>query len=154
MKKAIYYAILAISITALAVSTFTETQQHKPIFNQVCGAIYAGSACEEVQNSVYGKIFGIDTALYGVIGFSLLTITTLWFIIRKDRLSETIMIIGTLIGGIAALRFLYMQAFILHKICVYCVIVDTLAVALLAIGLHLGYLRIKKRKDFLKGQKL
>ncbi|MFH0978853.1 MAG: vitamin K epoxide reductase family protein [Candidatus Woesearchaeota archaeon] len=147
MKQKNYYIIMAsIALIAVIVSITAEiehvTQQSS--LQGFCNA-FGKSSCQTVQDSVYGKIFGMDTAIYGIVGFSLLLIVSALFYFTKKKLFQNLTIIGTLIGGLMALRFLYLQAFVLHLFCIFCVVVDTLGVILLGIGIFLAAKTMKKR---------
>ena len=81
-----------------------------------------GSGCDFVQNSIYGALFGIRLAWFGVICFSILFI--LFLISRVNKNMYWMFFISSLIGAGLSLYFIGLQVFVLGKICRDCVIID------------------------------
>jgi len=93
------------------------------------------SNCEAVQESSYGKTFGIENAYLGIGGFLLMLALILAYIISNRKLLRVPILAGAMIGGCLSLRFLYLQAFVLKQYCILCVIVDVLSTAVLVLGI-------------------
>jgi len=106
--------------------------------------IVAESTCSVIEKSIYSDTFGIKNSLYGVGIFAIMIILT-YSQIRKPRKTKQYLInLGTTIGAIIAIYFLYLQQFILKAYCQYCLIVD-ISIVLALIVLIISS-RITKRK--------
>lgn len=92
------------------------------------GICIIGESCSEVQSSEYGKIFGISLSKIGVISFAVLLV--IYFLKERYNFLNLIFSILTIIGGLFALYFLSIQAFILKQFCSTCIVIDILAIIL------------------------
>lgn len=92
------------------------------------GICIIGESCSEVQSSEYGKLLGIPLSKIGVISFAVLLIIYL----LKEKYNFLKQVFSTLvvIGGLFALYFLSIQAFILKQFCSTCIVIDVLAIIL------------------------
>jgi uncharacterized membrane protein len=81
----------------------------------------AGADCGKVLGSAYATIAGIPTAAFGVCGyfvsFSLATLAA--FGSRKAAMCFTLVVIAMLA---ATLWLVYLQRFVLHAFCTYCLV--------------------------------
>ncbi|MGV8087351.1 MAG: vitamin K epoxide reductase family protein [Candidatus Woesearchaeota archaeon] len=157
--KNIYYAALIIGIIGLIFSIIIHLEQKNYNLDSggICSVITGSNGCEIVQTSVYGSIFGISNALYGIIGFSIITVMSLLLIfktkiktISKGILIEYIeylTIISGIISGIVAIIFIYLQAFVLHAYCIFCLVVDITSIIFLVISLYWAYMLLKSHKN-------
>jgi len=140
-NKLIYRIIAIISIICLIVAAiiYSEETRYSLHQNSICSAITGTNSCETVQTSSYGKIFGISNPIFGIIGFLALGIFAYISSIIKKRnnILRDLTIIGGIIAGIVALIFLYIQAFILHTYCIFCIIIDVLSLTLLGLATYL-----------------
>ena len=89
--------------------------------------------CSVVQHSIYSKTFGIKNSHYGIPIFSFMLLITLLHIKSPAKNKKQIINAGIIIGSIIAAYFIYVQQFILHAYCKYCMIVDISLLAALAI---------------------
>lgn len=95
-----------------------------------------GSDCVLVQNSDYGKIFGVSVSLFGVVAFGVLLILTFFGLKRGSR-SYNLFSIFTLIGAVFAAYFLFLQFFVIRKLCFNCIIIDFLMLVIFVLnGIH------------------
>ena len=150
MEKKLYLGIVVLSLVAIIVSGLILVQEKarekavdnsNPLLvgmNNVC--TITKSSCQSVQESAYGKTLGIDNSYLGIGGFTLLLILVILQLVFKRRELKAAIIAGTLLGGIMSLRFLYVQAFILGKYCIYCIVVDVASV----LGLIAGAMLLAK----------
>ncbi len=76
--------------------------------------------CEAVLKSQYSEIFSIPVALFGVI-FYLVTLVVAIFFANQHRYHWLLSVWGV-IGFISTLYLLYIQAFVLHAFCQYCLL--------------------------------
>lgn len=80
--------------------------------------------CNAVQTSSYAKTFGIENSYLGIVIFSFMSIL-IFSQIKKPHKGKKILInVGVFLGAMTALYFLYLQQFILHAYCKYCIVVD------------------------------
>jgi uncharacterized membrane protein len=145
MEKKLYWIMAALCLLAVIFSGIILAQERgraKPtptpdIFltgvQSVCTV--TKSNCEAVQESIYGKTFGIENAYLGIGGFLLMLALIVAYLASNKRLFRIPILSGALIGGCLSLRFLYLQAFVLKQYCIFCVIVDVLSTAVLVLGI-------------------
>jgi uncharacterized membrane protein len=140
-NRTVYVSIIIISIICLILSVviYLEKTQYSLNHNSICSAITGSNGCEVVQASKYGKTLGVDNPIYGILGFILLGILAAISIYRTKRIITNLTIAGGIIAGVVAIIFLYLQAFVIHTYCLFCVIVDISSLALLGISLYLLY---------------
>ena len=137
MEKELMIGIGLAAFVALVVSVIIFHQEtavvQNPFLNNVCAV--TRSNCQAVQESIYGNVFGIDNAVIGMVGYSLLLLSLLIWIVTRRAEIQWIVLLGSLIAGLMSLRFLYLQAFVLKEYCIFCVAADSMGVILLALGI-------------------
>jgi uncharacterized membrane protein len=101
------------------------------------------SDCSEVQKSKYGEIFGIKVSILGTISFLLLLLIYA-FALRQKQIYP-FFILANLGGSIFALWFIYLQFFVLSRICSSCMIIDGLTLIITALSI---YEFIKYKSEF------
>ncbi len=112
----IVYAIVAlVSLAGLADATYL-TVQNLAGETAICG----GSAdCFRVLGSVYSKIAGVPVAALGAVGyFTFFTFAT--FAAFGYLRARTLLALMVLVMFLGTLWFLFVQAFLLHAFCRYC----------------------------------
>lgn len=158
--KNIYYAAaLIIGIIGLVFSIIIQIE-HKSYDSTnggICSAITGSNGCEIVQTSIYGSIFGISNAIYGIIGFSIIAVMSLLLLFNNRtkkqsnssliKYVEYLTIISGIISGIVAIIFIYLQAFVLHAYCIFCLIVDITSIIFLVISIYWAYILLKLPKN-------
>lgn len=94
------------------------------------------SGCNVVQNSSYNYLLGIKNSFFGIVIFAVMAL--LVFLQMKYHLGYRRKLInyGIVIGSVVSVYFLYLQAFVLHAYCKYCVVIDIMMVLSLAIVLY------------------
>jgi uncharacterized membrane protein len=112
----IVYAVVAlISLAGLADATYL-TVQNLAGETAVCGG---SPDCFRVLGSVYSKIAGIPVAAIGALAyFTVFTFAT--FTAFGYRRFRTFLAVAVFMMFLATLWFLYVQAFLLHAFCRYC----------------------------------
>ncbi|MEK6871818.1 MAG: vitamin K epoxide reductase family protein [Nanoarchaeota archaeon] len=81
-------------------------------------------SCDYVKTSVYAKTFGVFNAYYGVVISALMILLLLHHIYQPTKIKKIMIYTACTIGALIAIRFLYIQAFIIKAYCTYCIIVD------------------------------
>ena len=89
--------------------------------NEACGH---SAGCSIVQASQYESTFGFKNAHLGLVAFATLFIITLLHDKKPTKKTKQIVLAGLVLGSLVALYFLYLQFFVLHAICKYCMIAD------------------------------
>jgi uncharacterized membrane protein len=111
-------AMALLSVIGLAVATYlaiTKLTGGAP----VCGPL---QGCETVASSDYSEVVGVPVAVFGV-GFSivLVALTVAWW-----RLSDRRALLGAyglgLLGTLVVAGLTYLELFVIHAVCVYCVV--------------------------------
>jgi uncharacterized membrane protein len=138
-EKKIYVTILIISLICIALSITIQLEKRQYSQNQagICSAITGSNGCEAVQTSEYASAFGIDNPIYGMAGFSILAILSSIYLWKRIASLKHIIMTGNIIAGLAAIWFLYLQFSVLHKYCIFCLMVDTLSLILLVISMYI-----------------
>ena len=105
----------------------------------VIGTLQCGTGgCERVQTSRYADLFGIPVAFYGVVGYAMMLAVSVAgvqprFLARRGPT----LLLAVLAGGgfLFTLYLTYLELFVIHAICRWCVAsaVITTAVAAVAV---------------------
>ncbi len=90
--------------------------------------------CEVVLTSDYSVIFGVPVSLLGMIYYFLIMAGTFGYLESKHVALLKWSCIATTAGFLMSLWFLYVQAFILNKYCLYCLGSATTSIILFVIG--------------------
>ncbi len=85
------------------------------------------SSCSGVQDSTYGKIFGIKLSYLALFAFMILL--TLYLV------SENLFLLSTILGGAAAIYFIIIQWFVLKQSCSTCLLIDGTMVIILILSI-------------------
>jgi uncharacterized membrane protein/predicted DsbA family dithiol-disulfide isomerase len=115
-----------LALAALAVSAALLVQYVRPNPGW-CGF---DSGCEQVLQSPFGRVLGIPLPVLGVATFGAIFAAALFPASPAGRL------LGPLAAaaGLGGLALLVVQAFVLRRVCPYCLAVDVSAVALAVLG--------------------
>jgi uncharacterized membrane protein len=116
LSPVIFYWILAIiALLGLVDATFL-TVSHLTGDDSVCGS-FAG--CSVVLGSAYATVKGIPTAAFGAVAYFTVFSSAVLAAFGYTRARG---LLALLITGmfIASLYFLYLQAFVLHAFCPFC----------------------------------
>lgn len=98
--------------------------------------------CKEVSLSEYSSIFGIKLNIIGVLSFTALLL--IFIFIDYSHYMPKLFILANIIGVIGSLRFLYIQFFILHKLCFFCLITDFTMLILAPLSIWYAKTKINK----------
>ncbi|NIA02246.1 MAG: hypothetical protein GWP15_02585 [Nitrospirae bacterium] len=77
-------------------------------------------SCNEVTTSEYSVIFGIPMALMGALYYLAVLILALVYIDTKWKFPLKLIPIATTFGFLFSLGLIYLQLFVIHAICLYC----------------------------------
>lgn len=104
---------------------------------------YIVQGCETVTTSSYSKIFAIPVSLIGSMHYLGLIVLSLFYIDKKKSWTLPVLFVGTSVGFIMSLWFLYVQLFIIKELCMYCLISGFTSSVLFLISLWLYMKRPK-----------
>jgi uncharacterized membrane protein len=114
-------AKLIILVLAIAIIGFADagylTIEH---YNNVVPPCSITRGCEQVLTSEFSTIFGIPVALLGMIYYFLIAAGLFFFIESRNHEMLRVTLLGTVLGLLASLWFVILQAFIIHWYCAYC----------------------------------
>lgn len=144
----VYWLILTISVINMILSGII-LQEHKGSSN-ICPASGGVFKCETVLSSSYASFFGIPVALIGLVSFALVALIAWYGLVIGSAWAEEVLVILLLIGSLGALRFLFIQAFVLGAFCPYCVTIDTLIILGTILFIH----RKRKRRGHVFNHKV
>lgn len=137
----IYLLFLLLSIIALTFSIIILVQKttYNVSINNFCAALNSQSQCEAVQQSEYGKIFGIDNPWYGIFGFCIILILSIFNYLKENKIVKRVIIGASVIASSLAIYFLYLQKYVIGAYCIFCVIVDIISILMLLAAFYMTY---------------
>ncbi len=136
----IIIAFLVISIIGFADASYL-TAQH---FRGVGPNCSISDMCEIITKSTYSVVFGIPVALGGAVYYLVIFVGTLLYYEKSYQLFHKIIPYITTIGFLFSIWFVYLQLFVLHAICMYCMGSAISSILLFILGMYIIYL---SRKD-------
>lgn len=108
--------------------------------------------CDLVTSSTYSKIAGIPVSLLGVFYYLATTIAMILYIDKKKPLFLKAALSFVGIGFLFTLWFVYVQLFILHAVCLYCMGSALSTTILFIVGLMLW--RKARNTTIINGQQI
>lgn len=131
-SSAVYWIVAVVALLGLADATYL-TVAHLTGDDAVCGSAIG---CSTVLGSAYATIRGIPTAAFGTLAyftvFSLAILAAFGYAWMRGLL---MVVVGLMFA--ASLYFLYLQAFVLHAFCPFCLF--SAALTFLLAGLLLAF---------------
>ena len=131
-SSAVYWALAVIALLGLADATYL-TVAHLTGDDAVCGS---SLGCSTVLGSAYATIRGIPTAAFGAVAYFIVFSLAILAAFGYARMRGLLMVLVGLMFA-ASLYFLYLQAFVLHAFCPFCLF--SAAVTFLLAGLLLAF---------------
>ncbi len=80
--------------------------------------------CNTVQASSYAKTFGIENSYFGIAIFAVMSLIIYAHIKKPHKNKEFLINLAVFLGAMVAFYFLYLQNFVLHAFCKYCLVID------------------------------
>jgi len=123
-----------LSLLGLFVSTYLYLYKIGRIGTLACGT----GACEAVQASEWSRFAGVEVALIGMVGYGALLLVSLASLqpaLAARRWPATTLAVLAGIGVVFTLYLTYIELFVLHAICRWCVGSATIIVAIFAVAL-------------------
>ncbi len=122
---------LGLLVVLIADSLYLTWVHYQPAA-LVCGL---DGGCHTVQASAYSAVFGVPVALLGLAMYGVLMALSIARL-RRPAMAPvlTIGMVGALVGAVIYYGYLtWLELFVIHAICQWCVIGAVLTVALLAV---------------------
>lgn len=121
---------LALALSGIAVSAYLTLVHYRDDL-LVC----AVGGCHTVQKSPYAEMAGVPVALMGLGMFAVMTVL---FLIRRARPAwvDTITLVTfglALAGAVFAIYLTYLELFVIHAVCQWCVLTAILIWAILVV---------------------
>ncbi|MGC9603332.1 MAG: vitamin K epoxide reductase family protein [Minisyncoccia bacterium] len=129
--KKIIVVFLLLSVLGLIDASYLTIEHYRDA-SVVCFLV---NTCDKVLQSSYATLGAIPVSLFGVIYYLGIFLLSLVSLIKKnERLFFTTSLL-TVFGFIASLWFLYVQLFIIHSLCFYCLFSALDSIILFILGL-------------------
>ncbi|MBL4694621.1 vitamin K epoxide reductase family protein [Candidatus Gracilibacteria bacterium] len=100
-------------------------------------ALCAIGGCNEVLTSEYSIIFGIPMALLGAIYYLSVFLLSVFYYESRNAKVLKILSLYTIAGLLASAYFVYLQLFVIGKICQYCMLSATTSTILFIFGRYI-----------------
>lgn len=95
--------------------------------------------CDIVTNSVYAQVGPVPLALLGSLYYLTLVILSIVYLDSKKDVAMKSASYMTVVGFLASLVFVYLQIFIIHALCLYCMISALISLVLFLSGQAILY---------------
>lgn len=134
LPKWILSSFIVVAFIGFADATFLTIEHY---MNSIPPCTIEG--CDVVLTSVYSEIAGIPTALAGSIYYlALIVLLIAYFDSKKEILLRSAFFL-TIIGLLASIYFLILQAFVLNAFCQYCILSGITSTILFVISVYSIY---------------
>jgi uncharacterized membrane protein len=134
-KRHKYDIIVILSVIALSVSLYLSMAKALNL-TVPCGIT---GGCETVLSSKYSAFFGIPLSTWGIAFFFAIIFSAL--LANHYGLWRKILTVLLSLGGLASLSLLFLQFFVIKKICQYCLITDVLTIIMLIWDINIEHRR-------------
>lgn len=151
MKANIVKLWLPIVALIIAIIGFADalylTVEHFSGGSPTCSII---EGCDIVTTSVYSEVIGIPVALGGVIYYLLVAVGLITYLDRRSTRGLKIASSLPMLGFLGSLYFVYLQLFVLHAICIYCMGSAITSTLLMILGITMLAQMKKVTSDVMK----
>lgn len=123
-----------LSLVGLFISAYLYLYKIGKIGSLACGA----GGCETVQLSQWSRFAGVDVALIGAVGYAALLILSLASLqpaLAGRRWPTALLAAGSGLGVLFTTYLTYLELFVIHAICRWCVASGFIIVAILLAAL-------------------
>jgi uncharacterized membrane protein len=138
--RVIALLFLVFSLVGFLDATYLTIEHYRGA-EVICGPLWD---CQAVANSRYADIGGVPIALGGAIFYlAILLLSIAYFDTKRGRVL-TIAAFISIPGFLASLILIYLQVFVLHALCFYCLLSALVSTALF--GNSMLYLKLSDRQ--------
>lgn len=78
--------------------------------------------CNTVTSSPYSVFFGVPVALLGALYYGAIILLSVGYLDTKKEKILQVLSLLPITGMLASLWFIYLQLFVIHAICIYCMV--------------------------------
>ena len=132
--KETYLIILSIIGFAVSFYIFYSKKYDKPLY---CPIV---KDCDAVVRSEYGKTFGIENTVPGMLYYLMILAYAIILLINRNLFKWTIIYYFVVSSSIASVLFslylVYIQKFVLKKWCIYCIVSTIASIFILGVLLY------------------
>ena len=93
--------------------------------------------CDEVVKSKYGKTFGIENTLFGILYYGLILVYGTAIFLNRNIFKENILyyfiVISSIVSVLFSIYLILVQAFALKKWCDYCIVSSIVSILILLV---------------------
>jgi uncharacterized membrane protein len=123
-QRALRFGLGALAVVGLLISAYL-TWVHYAGVAPVC--VGGSGGCETVQTSSYATIFGVPVAVIGLVGYTGLLLSAS----LRGELGVYLGFLVALVGTLFSAYLTYLELFVIHAVCEWCVASAALMVAAL-----------------------
>ena len=123
-----------LSLAGLFISAYLYLYKLGKIGSLACGS----GGCETVQWSPWSQIAGIEVSLVGLLGYAGLLVLSLMSLqpkLARERLPATLLAVLAGIGVLFTAYLTYLELFVIHAICRWCVASGVVILAIFIVSL-------------------
>ena len=139
IHKLLIWGFIVVSLIGFLDATYLTTKHY--LRTPINCSVFNG--CEEVTTSKYSTVAGIPVALLGAIYYLTIFILGIAYVDTKKEALAYFAARLTLIGFIVSLWLVYLQFFVLHALCLYCLVSAVTSTTLFVLGFFV--LRLKNK---------
>lgn len=132
-SKALVIAFIIVSFLGFLDASYLTIEHYKGALLPC--VVFKG--CEQVTTSAYSKVFGLPLALYGAAYYLFILLVSVFYVDTKNSFAFKILKYMPVAGFLASAYFVYLQLFVIHAICTYCVISATTSTTLFILSFFL-----------------
>jgi len=127
-------AIVLLALVGLLLALYLSLYKLGLIGTLQCGT----GSCEYVQTSRYAEVLGMPVAFYGVVGYAALFVVGLAGVqprLVTDRRVTVLLAALSSLGLAFTLYLTYIELFVLHAVCRWCVVSAVIIAAIWALSM-------------------
>ena len=132
--KEIYLIILSIIGFLVSYYIFYSKKYGKPLYCPI------GENCDDVVRSKYGKTFGIENTIPGMMYYVMIFLYAIIIMLNRNLFKQDIVYYSIVGASIASVMFslylAYVQKFILKKWCIYCIVSTISSILILGVLIY------------------
>ena len=133
-----HYTLLTIlNLLAIPITAFLIYLHFRPEASAFCN-FGAGLDCDKVNKSIYSTFLGIPVAIMGCTAYIILLIFSIRGFFRDQKRLIPYATLFVAAGTAFALYLTYVEAFILHTFCLFCVLQQIIILIELGTLIHLN----------------
>ncbi len=129
-RKTFTYLFLLFALLGFLDASYLTIEHYRGVVPP-CAIV---SGCETVTTSAYSVLFGIPVALLGALYYLMIIVLSILYLDSKKEKILKILARATVLGLLASAYFVYIQGFVLHAWCLYCLGSATTSTLLFIVG--------------------